>query len=496
MALDIDDSNVTGTIITDVANSDKSDSPPDWVTCNHVDYEANIVDWTLFGDAVTGKGGFKDGTYLIEHKREDPARYTKRKETPSYINHTAPIIDTYTGHIYKKEVVRKSDDPAVEAFWESTNRKGEKSIELLAKEISRASSTFGHCFVIVDKKIGDNVETQEDEANQDIRPYAYVVNPTQLINWGLDEDGNFAWINIKETFITDEDDPAAEHALMVRYRIWTKDEWLVFEEGKSSVVARGTHALGEVPVVMVSNIHMTDGSAVGRSDIQDIAKLNRDIFNWQSELKILLGDTVFNILIMPADGLEKDSDTGDYKELNLGTDRVLLYGEGGEPKFIAPSQDSVESYETRILNTVEDIYKMARLDYRGGVTPSGVAMQFKFEKTNQILADKAANLENGEKRIARLVKMFASTTGDANMDDTTIQYPQEFGLQDMERELKMHGDVLDLGLGEMFGKEYKKNVAIQLLPNANEKIITEIHEEIDSEEMVDPDLVPEGENDE
>jgi hypothetical protein len=139
------------------------------------------------------------------------------------------------------------------------------------------------------------------------------------------------------------------------------------------------------------------------------------------------------------------------------------------------------AYERRIEGTIKEIYRLAKLNYTGGVSPSGIALAFEFEKTNQSLKYKAENLADAERKMANIVAKWENKESDA-----VIEYPKDFNLNDMERELNVALDALSLHISETFNKEYQKKLYRDLMPQLPSDKKTTIDDEINrKDELMD-----------
>jgi hypothetical protein len=444
----------------------------------HADYDANIDSWTLYGEAVSGNGGFKDGSNVTKFVKESTDKYDRRKLAAYYLNHSAPVIDTYVGHLYKKPIVRQyNDNKELARFYESTNITGDQTIDELMQLASVTALTYGMAYVVIDrtKADADEIITKKDEIDKDVKTYAYVINPKQLIDWAIGDDGLFEWVKIKETYTTGKESWFADHIEKTRYRIWTRTEWMVYEQGESVPSSQDTHDLGFVPVIPVYNIQGEGGTIIGRSEISEIAKINKTIFNNCSELDDLMINNAFSLLAMEKDNASKEG-------FELGSDRVLFYKGDKLPEYISPPPQAIEAYEKRIKTLVDEIYRIAKINYNDGIALSGIALAFKFEKTNQNLARKAGNLEDAELKIANTVLAWSSDDNANKNVDVTIIYPADFGIIDLAGEADKDQKVLDLGLGEVAEKTYKKQIAPKYIKGTLEEM-SDIDADIDSMEV-------------
>ncbi|MFC1855156.1 phage portal protein [Thermodesulfobacteriota bacterium] len=318
--------------------------------------------------------------------------------------------------------------------------------------------------------------TRLEELQQRALPYAYILPPHSVIDWSIDAKDEFNWVKVVEEVPKDAGNFLQPNDKETYYRIWTKDEYYLFDD-KENLVKRGEHGLGVVPFILLQNRKGPLGSIIGRSEIHDIAKIGKRLYNLCSELDDLLRSQTFATLTYPA------LDAKDLSDVELGTDRILTYDPSSSfaPTFIAPSSDATKAYETRIAAIIEEIYRLARLNYKGGVTQSGIALSFMFEKTNQALSDKALNMQEAERRIAKVVCKWQESDFEGE-----IQYPLDYSVSDVEKELKMALDAIKLDISDRFNIEYKKSTARKLLPKLPESIKSVIDGEIRSAANKEP----------
>ena len=69
-----------------------------------------------------------------------------------------------------------------------------------------------------------------DAEEADIGVYGYIVTPLQMLDYSFDERGDLNWILIEECYRDDSDPFGDDAGVQVRWRLWTKTEWILFEE--------------------------------------------------------------------------------------------------------------------------------------------------------------------------------------------------------------------------------------------------------------------------
>ena len=424
----------------------------DLVKSYHDEYISNMNLWEFLKNAYFGVGGFLDGGYIEKYEKESQQKYLNRKKNAYYLNYCATVIDTYNAHLFKQPIIRKSENRYYNRFTENVN--GEhQDINTLMREAFLYAQIFGYSFIAIDKP-DIKVETMLEEIEQNALPYAYILPPYSVIDWSVNAKMELNWVKVAEQKPEDVDNFLRPNDNRVFYRVWTKNEHYLFND-KEELVKRGEHGLGIVPFILLQNKKGPLGSIVGRSEIHDIVRINKRLYNLCSELDDLLRSQTFATLTYPA------LDAKDLSDVELGTDRILTYDPSSSfsPSFISPSIDATRAYETRINALIEEIYRLARLNYSGGVSLSGVALAFTFDKTNQALCDKALNLQDAERKIAKIVCKWQESEFDGE-----IQYPLDYSVSDIEKELKSALDAISLNLSDRFNKEYKKSTARKLLP--------------------------------
>lgn len=410
-------------------------------------------------DAYSGQGGFATGDYLIAHGRESATKLGKRKELAVYPNFVRKIVDVYMGFLWKQAPSRETDD-LYAAFAANADGAGGK-LDTVLSSYQRLAMILGTVYIIVDKP----KEQGRTKAGQAM-PYLALRLKSQLVA----ETKNAAGVWQSVTFSEGSDSDRV-------YRTFTTTGWtLSKKQDGTDVIDQGVYGIGRGPVVrlhIAKPLNPTDSNS--QSWVYDLAQLNWDLFNLRSELRELLRSQTFAILKLPvADAAERQR----LQDMTIGTENALTYDPtgGGDPGFIAPPADPVSLYMKQIADTVEDIYRIANLEFVGGVQQSGVALSFHFQESNSSLRGMAESCEAAENEIAQLVYAWQAEQFDGN-----IAYANDFNLTDVASAIAIALDTITLGMGSEFDKAIKKRLAKQILGNDTApSTMTAIDEEIDA----------------
>lgn len=416
----------------------------------HPEYTKLLPHWEFLASTYAG-GRDWFGSSIFKYHKEGDAEFNARVERAYRFNHSREVVDLVTKYIFRAKVTRNTDDAseAVKLFWERATLDG-GSIEKFMPLLSTKSSTLGRVWVVVDTNKTEESETREDEKNSDSRIYSYIVTPQNALDMSFDDENELNWILLRELYRDDDDPHESSGAEIDRFRLWTREEWILYEARKvgNSVtideINRGVHDLGLVPVFPVDNISSNESPYSAPALINDVAYLDRACANYLSNLDAIIQDQTFSQLAMPAQGLVPGDD--DYaKLLEVGTKRVFLYdGEGNaKPFFMSPDPKQAELIITVVKQIINEIYhsigmagERTKQDNSSGIdNSSGVAKAYDFERVNALLTSKGASLQSAEIRLVNIVNAWAGDTNSTT--EELVKYSENFDVRGLYDEFEI-----------------------------------------------------------
>jgi len=418
-------------------------------------------------DAYTGKGGFLDGNYLIPHPRESDEKFSRRKKLAVYPNYVKKVVDSYLSHLFKKSPVRSIETQEYQEFIQDVDKQGTYIDDFMRRSFKLAMIT-GTIFIIVDKPQG-KAKTKLEEKQLGLKPYLALRTKSQLYNYTLDSYGRLSSI----TFIETQPDGTTV------YRYFDTKSWIVSKDPeRKKVQSQGEHKLGVVPVIP---LHSTDPllptDLTAPPWILDIANLNFDLYNALSELRELFRNQTFSIFTIP---VKDQADAEKLKDLTISTENAIPYNPegGGKPDFIAPPPDPVQSYMQYIENLIQQIYRLANLEFTGGVQKSGIAKEYDWLEFNRTLTSFAQQCEQAEYKIANLVCKWQGTEFKGY-----IQYPRDFSIRNLAEELETAMNAITAQILPPTGVvELRKKLSRDILGEfVDDKLLSRIDKEIEKE---------------
>lgn len=455
------------------------------VESRHPEYEEKEAHWSFLEDTYEGGREWFDKN-IFKFVKEGDIEFGQRIKRAFRFNHTKQVVDQVDKYLFKQAVARKVDDAPepLQRFWKCATLSG-LEIDTLSKRISNATSQYGRIWVMVDSNIEvTSTSTKADEKKTDKQIYAYIVRPQDMLDMSYDDAGRLQWVLVREFYRDDANPLESSRKVQERFRLWTRNEWFLIsyevKRGKRvySLADNGSHDLGEVPAVQADHI-FSEEQYEAPGLIDDIAYLDRAVANYLSNLDAIIQDQTFSQLAMPAQGLLPGEDGLD-KLVELGTKRVFTYnGESGQaPFYLSPDPKQAELILKAIGKIINEIYHSVGLsgertkeDNGGGVdNSSGVAKSYDFERVNSLLTAKAQSLELTERRIARLVMLYAGLDEEADNVDELISYPMDFDVRSVYDEFEIAAQLQVLTAPDEVRREQMRTLITKLFPAVSDKV--------------------------
>lgn len=457
----------------------------------HPDYDEKVKHWNFLEATYEGsRGWFKAN--IFKYLKEGRKEFNDRVARAYRFNHTREIVELVQKYLFKGKIIRADDAPEhVKKFWSRTTRSN-LDIDQFIRLVSLTSSQLGRCAVFVDSTKTDEAITQADEKAQGARVYAYIVKPQNILDFGFaDDDGELTWILVAETYRDDKDPITATGKVKVRYRLWTRTEWFLFEinqtrggNARVDLTGRGEVAIGRVPCFFADHL-LGENLYSAPGLIDEIAYLDRATANYLSNLDAIIQDQTFSQLAMPAQSV-LPGEKGYDALIEAGTKRTFLYdSEGGEPKYLSPDPKQAQLIVTVVNKIIAEIYHTAgaagertKQDNAVGIdNSSGVAKAYDFDKLNSLLTSKAQSLEQVENEMVSLCNAW-NKVAEAEDAERLVAYPETFDVRSLFDEFTVAQNLALIDAPKTVRSEQMKQVIEKLFPGIakaiKDKMIAEL----------------------
>ena len=329
------------------------------------------------------------------------------------------------------------------------------------REVSDTISIYGGAWVSVDRP-SYKVDNAAQELELDIRAYATLYNPTNVMNWKYEKQINgkrklsmlkvidqrhqnhdtiMVWYpdRIEKYEVQKAHQYGEPHTLSVGQARYNMDK---VEVNYSKILSHEVfeNPVGYIPFIFIS----TDNSfhdGVGTSEIGDVADLQRSIYNKLSEL-------YQTIRISSHPTLVKEPST----HASAGAGAIITVEEDTRvnPYLLQPTGASIDGIIKSIeldVDSIETISHLKAVRAKSGSPMSGVAMQTERQLLNAKLSDKATTLEKAEKKIWSMWFDWQDIQQD---DEFDIYYEKAFDLRDKHADIELYKKALALVPHDIF----------------------------------------------
>jgi len=459
-------------------------------TRRHPLFADNIDLWEFYLESFKGGHSYVE-KYLKTHRLEAEEDFLNRRQRGYYLNYCAPICSIPADFIFKKEATRPADEN-LSAFRNNVDGRGNNIHEFMRK-VCILSNIYGHIHILMDTpKLNDGLKNKAEKGKltkrdtKGILPYLIIVHPQALLDWSLNPDTReLEWVLIKEE-VYEDIDFTKDREEQTQYKVWTKEEWIIFDD-KGQEAERGAHNLGVVP--LVTNYHKDiDLDMVGEGMLKDVAEANRVILNWSSNIDEMIARQTFSQLICPDDGellTEEIDENGKSKALRrVGASSIFTFPADAShaPKFISPDTQQVETIWDMISNHVKEMFRMsglisAKTSLIQLQQRTGKAQEFEFLDMAVFFAAKAKKLEMTEDSINLLYYRWTNVSKDL---PEPVHYPDKFDISTPTEVVDLFTKVILNNISPRLHKEMAKRLVFQVLPHAEDAVIEQINDEIES----------------
>ena len=417
----------------------------------HKDYKESVSLWEYYIRSYNGGYDYMVGQYLNRYNLELDNEFNQRLANTPCDNHCKNIIQIYSSFLFRVKPSRNfgsmAEEPSLESFLKDADLDG-NSFNAVIKQAQNYASIYGHSFLILDKpKVTTN--TQAEEIEQDIRPYISIITPENVLDWNFKRE-----INGKYTLdylkIREEVDKNGGTYMRVWYLDRVDTLYMKDDRTEPTVIDTADNLIGKIPAVILYNAK-SHKRGIGQSDLQDIADLQKSIYNEFSEIEQLIRLTNHPSLVKTP-SVNASAGAGAVIEMPDEMEPNL------KPYLLQPSGQNLAQLMDSINHKVEAINRLA---HTGAIRTtrnqinSGIALQTEFDLLNARLSEKADNLQIAEEQLFKLYSMFQNTEFDGE-----INYPDTFNIRDYASDLAFYQQAKAINIeSPTLQKEIDKEIA-------------------------------------
>ena len=450
----------------------------------HPDYIARKAVWRRYRDLYSGGEHFRLNVqnYLVRRQREPGDVYQERLLRAFYQNYVGSIVDWYASTLFQQEPVLTFDgqDETAKKFFaqfvEDSDRKQTQLNDFFRRVFIEGLITGGG-YVLVDfPRVSTPVGTRgEEDAVGASRAYLVDYAADDVINWSLDELGNYEWVVLRTSLLKKDRVEDDEWRVETRWSYYDKRTFRIYvsTEGaglpsSARLVDEGTHGLAKLGQVPLFRLRIPEGLWI----LNRAGSLQLEHFNKSNALAWALTMGLFAMPVVYSDR--------EWSQM-VGESYYIQLGPGDKFGWTEPEGKVYQIAAENLTQLQEEIYRVCYLPQAGkaldkGTVQSGVSKQLDFSITQEVLMAYGDAVKD---QVKRVLKAIAAAREDGI--EVGVTGMDEFDISDFSSELADAKQLLALGVeSPTLKKEVFKKLALKFLSDSRQQIKDQIAAEIEA----------------
>ncbi len=444
----------------------------------HPEYAARKRAWRKYRDLYAGGEQFKVNAaeYLIRRQREPGEVYAERLSRVFYENYVGSIVDWYAATLFRREpvITFEGSHATAKTFFaslvEDSDRRGTSLADFFRRQFTESLVT-GTSYVLVDfPRVKTRQGTRaEEDASGASRAYLVEYGADDIINWSLDEQGNFEWVVVRTKQIKKDRVEDPEWRTETCWAYYDKRTYRIYSEdgGKAVLIDEGTHGLAKLGQTPLFALRIPEGLWM----LNRAGSLQLEHFNKSNALSWALTMGLFAMPVVYSDR-EFSQMVGESYYIQLGPEDKFGWTEP-EGKVYQIAADNLVRLQEELYRVCYLIQAGASLDVT--TRQSGVAKQRDFSITQEVLRAYGDAVKEQIRRVLR-----ATSAAREDGLEVSVTGMDEFDIADYGTELEDAKQLLGLGVASpTLKKEVFKKLALKYLCDARQDVKDRIAEEIE-----------------
>jgi len=446
----------------------------------HPDYASKARMWRRYRDLYAGGERFRHNAaeYLVRRQKEPAEIYQERLARVFYENYLGSILDWYMATLVREEPVIEytgTDDAGksfFDRFIQNCDLRG-TTLTQFYKEVLTEALVCGKSYVVADfpKAAGMALTRAEEDASG--RSNAYLVSYTadEVINWSIDDKGEFEWIVIRTSCLKQDNVRSFGWKKQTRWIYYDRASYEIYEQreddknGTIDMVEQGPHGFAAIGKVPVFEVRISDGLWLTNKT----ALLQLEHFNKSNALGWALTMGLFATPVVYSDR-EFTQVTGESYYIQLGQQDRFGWNEP-EGRVFQIAADNLDRLKNEIYRVS---YLMQQAGDGSGPKQSGLSKQWDFSVTQEILGAFGDVMKDSIRNVLNRIV-------EARRDALTIDVVglDQFDITDFSSEANDAQSLLNLNIpSPTLKKQIFTRVALKYLSDARQETKNRIAEEI------------------
>jgi hypothetical protein len=450
----------------------------------HPDHKRRQHMLRMYRDLYTGGLDFKQraSEYLLRRQKEPLDVYGERLQRVFYQNYIGSIVDWYASTLFRREPSiqfeggLESGKNFLSEFVDNCDRRGTRLTDFFRRCLID-TLIAGETHILVDfpriAKIPNN--RAEEDATGLSRAYVVQYQSEDLINWCVDECGDYEWIVLRQKIRRQPRVDSPDVVEETYWRYYDRSEFRVYRrvEGENStgivLIDGGSHAFSRDQRVPLITMQVSEGLWL----MNKAAHLQLEHFNKSNALSWAITMGLFAMPVIYSDR-EWNQIVGESYYIQLGpTDRFGWTEPDGKVYQIAADN---------LTTLKEEMYRVCYLSQASGEMISGhaqsaISKQMDFAITQEVLRTYSSVVKESIRQVLNAISS-------ARQDGVLIAVSglDEVDISDFSTDLQDARDLLQVGIDSpTLKRQVYQRLAVKYLNDARQDTKDQIAREINAQ---------------
>ena len=241
----------------------------------HADYRRNKRTLNMYRDLYAGGRQFQHraAEYLLRRQKEPLDVYSERLQRTFYQNYIGSIVDWYSATLFRRAPVLQTDGGLesgrrfLSTFADDCDRRG-TSLASFFQGCLTESLIAGVSHILIDfPKTSAIPATRAEEDSSGIsRAYVVRYQAEELVNWSLDERGDYEWVVLRQSI---QRQPDVDSSAVLEETYWfyyDRTEYRTYKRtenpnssGSIQLISRGPHGMAHQNRVPLITLRVPEG---------------------------------------------------------------------------------------------------------------------------------------------------------------------------------------------------------------------------------------------
>lgn len=424
-------------------------TPMNNIDIEHLEYKNHKHMWSMYRDLYAGGQQLKHRAqeYLLRRQKEPLDVYGERLQRAFYHNYIGSIVDWYAATVFRRSPGFQFADGLVagqaflSVFCDDCDMRG-TTLSSFMRNVFSDALVAGESHILIDfpkATVSVGSRAQEDAAGLS-RAFLAAYSAEELINWSLDEKGDYEWVVLRRSFMKQPDCASGAIVEETFWYYFDRRQFRTYRRTKAEngagaieLVGEGLHGLAKLERVPVISLRLPQGLWL----MNKSAHLQLEHYNKSNALGWAITMGLFAMPVVYSDR-EWNQIVGESYFVQLGPQDKFGWTEP-EGKVYEIAARNLESLK-------EEIYRVCYLsqasgEVTGGHAQSAASKQFDFAITSEVLRRYGVEIRD-------LLRQILSAVSAAREDGVTVAVTglDEVDISKLSSELTDAAALLQMGI--------------------------------------------------